>query len=234
MRDRARTAMLTSSCLILLALPIAAIGTASCSSSPMSPTATGSGSGSQSTTGSGTGSLRLMLTDAPIDDVEKVNIFFTSVTIKPAGKPVEELALDLAVNPVDLLTLQGTVTELAGGVVPAGDYQFIHINIDASRSTIVVDGVEKPLQIPSGEIKILGNFSVGGSETTVLTLDFDAEKSLLLRGNGQWLMKPVIFVMKGNGDDGDGENDVVDDEEEAGEDAGGRGGRGGRGGGAGL
>jgi hypothetical protein len=183
---------------------------ASCTGGPIPPTSTtgptlpGPGGGREATPIGGTGTLKLMLTDAPIDEVEKVNIFFTSVTVKPAGKPVEELPLNLAVNPVDLLTLQGTVTDFAGGLVPAGDYEFIHINIEESLSSIVVGGVEKSLQIPSEEIKILGTFTVGGPGVTTLTLDFDAQRSLLLRGNGEWLMKPVIVVLGGNG--GTGEN----------------------------
>jgi hypothetical protein len=68
---------------------------AACGGSPTSP--------------SGNTNLRLMLTDAPIEGLEKVNIYFTSVTVKPVGKPTEELALQLQENPVDLLTLDDKV-----------------------------------------------------------------------------------------------------------------------------
>lgn len=229
MTHRARTTMLTSTCLMaFLALPIAAIATASCSGTPISPTST---AGPASRSGSSVGSLRLMLTDAPIDDVEQVNIYFTSVTVKPVGKPVEELSIDLPVNPVDLLTLQGTVAEFAAGLVPAGDYEFIHVNIDEDRSSLVVNGVEQSLQIPSEEIKIVGTFNVGGTGTTVLTLDFDAKKSLLLRGNGEWLMRPVIVVTGQSANGGILDDDEDDDEDEEDEDGQGRGrGRGGQGG----
>ncbi len=43
------------------------------------------------------------------------------------------------------------------------------------------------------EIKILGGFVVADDTTTTITLDFDVEQSLVLLGNGGWLLKPVII-----------------------------------------
>ena len=51
-----------------------------------------------------------------------------------------------------------------------------------------------PLRIPSQEIKILGGFRVDDDGTTTITLDFDAERSLVKLGNGEWLLKPVIAM----------------------------------------
>jgi Domain of unknown function (DUF4382) len=148
------------------------------------------------TSPSGNSNLRLMLTDAPIDDVEEVNIFFTSVTAKPVGQPpIElELVLDPQDNPMDLLTLDDKVIGFATGVVTPGDFEYIRINIDASRSNIVENSVQKPLRVPSEEIKVLGGFKVDENHLTTLTLDFDAEASLVSLGNGGWLLKPIVVV----------------------------------------
>jgi len=156
---------------------------AACSGSPTSP--------------SGNANLRLMLTDDPIEGLEKVNIYFTSVTVKPVGEPPKELTLQLQENPVDLLTLDDKVIGFAAGVVMPGDFEFIHINIDESQSSIVVNGTRKPLRIPSEEIKILGGFKVDENHVTTLTLDFDAQASIVTLGNGGFLLKPVI-VKTGN------------------------------------
>jgi hypothetical protein len=91
---------------------------------------------------------------------------------------------------VDLLTLDNQVIALATGAVPAGDYEFIQIEIDPAQSSVLENGVTKSIQTPSNEIKILGGFTVDGD--TTVTLDFDAAKSLLPLGNGAWLLKPVI------------------------------------------
>ena len=51
---------------------------------------------------------------------------------------------------------------------------------------MVVDGVEKELEIPSGDksgIKLVHGFEIAPCGTTTITLDFDAEKSLIKKGN---------------------------------------------------
>jgi hypothetical protein len=156
---------------------------AACSDSPSSP--------------SGSGNLRLMLTDAPAG-VDQVNIYFTSVDAKPVGGPVERLQLELATNPIDLLTLDDRVIGFATGAVEPGDYEFIHINIDQDRSYLVENGVRKPLRTPSQEIKVVGGFSIDDDETTTLTLDFDADASLNKLGNGDWMLRPVVIITGNN------------------------------------
>jgi hypothetical protein len=174
---------------------LATIGV-SCGESPSAPSSGARGS-----------SLRLLLTDAPIDDVEQVNIYFTDVTVKPVGQPPQDLALQLSANPVDLLTLRNRVTALAAGVVPPGNYEFIHINIDQSRSNLVERGVRRSLRVPSQEIKILGGFDVRDDQTTTLTLDFDARASLLRLGNGDWLLRPVVVKTGQRGNQDEEEDD---------------------------
>jgi Domain of unknown function (DUF4382) len=183
MMKRMRQLKLTPVYVLALTVLVVAGLVAACSGSPTSP--------------SGNTNLRLMLTDAPIEGLEKVNIYFTSVTVKPVGKPPEELTLQLQENPVDLLTLDDKVIGFAAGVVTPGDFEFIHINIDESKSFIVVKGVETPLRVPSEEIKILGGFTVDTNNATTLTLDFDAQASIVTLGNGGFLLKPVI-VKTGN------------------------------------
>jgi hypothetical protein len=185
MTQRITPGTLKSACLAaVIGLSLAGLLTASCSDGgPTSPSANSN--------------LRLMLTDAPIDDVEEVNIYFTDITVKPVGQPVQTLALQLQTNPIDLLTLDDQVVAFAAGAVTPGNFEFIHINIDASKSNIVENGVEKPLRVPSEEIKVLRGFTVDANHVTSLTLDFDARASLVALGNGGWLLRPVI-VMTGN------------------------------------
>ena len=159
-----------------IAALVLAIG---CSDGPSSP--------------SGAGNLRLMLTDAPAG-VDQVNVYFTSVDAKPVGGSMERLTLQLATNPVDLLTLDDKVIGFAVGEVSPGDYEFIHINIDQDRSFLVENGVRKTLRVPSQEIKVVGGFAIEDDHTTTLTLDFDADASLNKLGNGDWILRPVVIV----------------------------------------
>jgi len=167
---------------VALAAVVSVVGllAAACSDSPTSPSGTGS-------------NLRLMLTDAPAG-VDQVNIYFTSVDAKPVGRSVEHLDLQLASNPIDLLTLDDKVVGFAAGEVDPGEYEFVHINIDESRSYLIENGVRKTLRVPSQEIKVVGGFSIDDDHVTTLTLDFDADASLNRLGNGDWMLRPVVII----------------------------------------
>ena len=165
---------------LIAALAASGLLLAACGDNPASPSGTGS-------------NLRLMLTDAPAG-VDQVNIYFTSVDAKPVGRSLEHLTLNLSANPTDLLTLDDKVVGFAAGEVDPGAYEFLHINIDESRSYLVENGVRKPLRVPSQEIKVVGGFEIDDAHVTTLTLDFDADASLNKLGNGDWMMRPVVLI----------------------------------------
>ena len=68
------------------------------------------------------------------------------------------------------------------------------INLNESESYLIFDGEQLPLQVPSEEIKIVGGFEVDANSVTTVLLDWDAAESLVLRGNGEWLLTPVITM----------------------------------------
>lgn len=138
--------------------------------------------------------LRVELTDAPTDELAAVNVYISGLTVKPTDGPVERIAQDI--GPVDLLALRETRELLVAAQVAPGDYEFIRVEFDEAGSSVVdaATNRELPLQIPSREIKVLGGFIVAPDATTTVLLDFDADRSLIRRGNGQWLLKPVILL----------------------------------------
>ena len=143
---------------------------------------------------SGSPNLVVRLTDDHTLQVDKVRLYFTTVKAKPVDGPTETLNLELTTNPQDLLVLQDTVITLATADVPLGEYNFLMINLDEAASHLVLrNGDQVPVRIPSEEIKILGGFEVADETTTTITLDFDAEQSLVSLGNDGWLLKPVII-----------------------------------------
>jgi len=138
------------------------------------------------------GTLTVRLTDAPLEGVFSINVYVSGLSIKPSGEPAESIASELGV--FDLLALQGTTAELVSLDVAPGSYEYIRIDLDQNRSSVVTDpgGSELPLAISSEEIEVEGGFEVPEDGETVLTLDFDAEASLLQLGNAQWRLTPVI------------------------------------------
>lgn len=148
--------------------------------------------GSDSPTGVASGTLAVEMKDAPTDELAELNVYIVGLTVKPVDGPVERIAAEVGL--VDLLELQSTTELLATVPLEPGPYTFIQVDLDQERSNVVelASGAELPLQIASQEIKVLGGFEVFGGDTTRLTLDFDAAQSLRKRGDGSWLLVPVI------------------------------------------
>lgn len=149
-----------------------------------------------SPTGPESQNLTIMLTDDHTDRLQSVNVFVESLTVKRSGAPVEhDVPVVLASNPQDLLLLTDDVVPLAVGSLEPGAFEFIQVELDESRSSVVEDdGTEKSLRIPSEEIKIVGGFEIPEDGSVEIVLDFDVEASMVLLGNDEWLLRPQIVI----------------------------------------
>lgn len=183
-KEKALTRLVTKSCsaLFLTALLAAALG---CNhDSPTAPEPPGQ--------------LTIRLTDAPTDEVSRIDVYITGLKIKPADGPVVRISNEI--GPVELLSLRATTRDLVSIGVAPGPYEFVEVELDQSRSSVVerATGATRPLQIASEKVQVQGGFVVPEIGDEVLTLDFDAGASLRHLGNGDWLLTPVI-VMLGEG-----------------------------------
>ena len=146
--------------------------------------------------GASTGTLNIGLTDGPIDSAAAVVIQFTGLELKSAGGPPEVFEIDpdacdfddsTGSCSIDLLTLQGTeYRTLFGQNVPAGDYQWVRLLVNAERtvhdSYIAFDGGPQcSLWIPSGAetgLKIVSGMTVTANGVSNYMLDFDVRTSI--------------------------------------------------------
>jgi hypothetical protein len=107
------------------------------------------------------------------------------------------LAVSEQCQTLDLLTLQNGVTEAVGVVaLPPGRYGQIRLLI--ADASVVVQGEEHPLEIPSGSesgLKINGGFELFDGEATTITLDFDAGRSVQFEPGRGYMMTPVIELI---------------------------------------
>jgi hypothetical protein len=152
---------------------------------------------------------------------------------REGGPGGEWLPVSEQCQTMDLLTLQNGVTEAVGvAALPPGRYGQIRLLI--ADASVVVQGVEQALVIPSGSesgLKINGGFELFDGEATTITLDFDAGRSVHYEPGTGYMMTPVIELIDvsehaaapGAGGDRGGVNPGVDG-------AGGRPGSGGAGG----
>ena len=137
--------------------------------------------------------LRVLLTDAPAD----VDAVFVSIDLVLAYACADESCttgswvelMDEAVT-VDLLTLQGATAELAELDLPAGTYEQVALFL--SEASIVVRGEEYELPISNEMPSVLHRLDLENGTRTELTLDFDAERSLLWSNDAGWSLRPAL------------------------------------------
>ncbi len=157
---------------------------------------------SSSTTGptqSSTGTMQVSMIDSPAA-YDQVNIVVDSVQahIATSDSTSGWMTLNRVSKTYDLLKLVNGANAVIGqAAVPVGRYSQIRLYI-GSGSTVVVNGVSKPLNTPSGSqsgVKLNVDATIQPDITYVLTIDFDANRSIVTTGNPSnptYTLKPVI------------------------------------------
>lgn len=149
----------------------------------------------------GTGILSVSLTDAP-GEYEAVLIDLQGLRINASSDSLDEngwqdLTLD-TMGQIDLLELtNGNSILLTEDELPTGRINQMRM-ILGSNNEIVVDGDTLALETPSAQqsgLKFNIHADIVEGETLQMTLDFDAEKSVIAKGNGMYSLKPVITVI---------------------------------------
>jgi len=99
-------------------------------------------------------------------------------------------------NPIDILHFRlGKDTLLAAKDIPAGTIQQIRLVLNNTGNRVVVGGKSYDLTTPSGQtsgVKLNVHDKLKAGIAYTLTLDFDAAQSIVLTGNGKYILKPVI------------------------------------------
>jgi hypothetical protein len=162
-----------------------------------------------------TGTLRLGITDAPVDLASEVVVEFIGVELKPRDGAA--FSVDFAPKRLDLLGLQGTNRALLldGETVPAGTYEWLRLKVKADPNVggdsylrLTQGGEQCELRIPSGDetgLKLVRGFTVGVGSVTDFTVDFDLRKSVVAPpgqkttlgtcGGQAWLLKPALRMV---------------------------------------
>ena len=178
-----------------------------------------SGCGNSSTSGSQPGSqpgaqlgiLHVSLTDASASGFDAVNVTVRKVRVHQSATASDNDPgwSEITLNPpkkINLLDLANGVLESLGQTpLPAGHYTQLRLVLSRNTganiaNSVVLSGTtdEIPLDTPSAVqsgIKLINEFDVAPGQLVDLVLDFDALKSVVRRGNGTYLLKPVIHII---------------------------------------
>lgn len=161
-----------------------------------------------------TGRVKVTLQDAPFG-AEKVEVTISEVSVHfvpkgGKGTAGDEDAAATDGDPTkagwhavlkgkktfDLLALKDDPTSL--GELALGEGKITQIRLFLSEDeapTITVDGKTSEMNVPSGKVKITGNFDVTPGTETTIALDFDVESSLKQQGDG-YTMRPTVKLVK--------------------------------------
>ncbi len=148
----------------------------------------------------GNSRMEVRLTDAP-GDYQKVLIDIQSVEIHTDANADDKdggwtTLGNIHPGVYNLLDFSnGKDTLLAASDLPAGNISQIRLILGPDNSLVLKDGTPKPLKTPSGQqsgLKVKINAQLVSNVTYVVLLDFDASKSIVARGNGDYNLKPVI------------------------------------------
>ena len=168
-----------------------------------------------STDGSeGKSKLNLYLTDAPAE-YEEVNVDVQKIRIRylPSGDTTDTTAsegksrwVELPIEPfrINLLELTDTDTLIAMTEdLKPGRYSELRL-ILGEDNDIVIGGEAYKLTTPSAQqsgYKIKFDARLESDEELDLSIDFDAERSVVKAGNsGKYILKPVLKAFKGRVD----------------------------------
>lgn len=140
----------------------------------------------------GTAHMTVKLTDAP-GAFDAVILNIKSVVVVTDNG---EHTLNVTGGSFDLLRFRsGRDTVLAAQDIPAGTIQQIRLVLNDTGNRVIVGGVSYDLTTPSGQtsgvkLNVHDNLVAGIGYT--MLLDFDAAQSIVLTGNGKYILKPVI------------------------------------------
>lgn len=138
------------------------------------------------------GTLKVSITDDPfpIDFIDEANVTIIKVEIRmkndTSGNSYMTLMEDtLEYNLLDLRN--GVIAELLELEIPVGSYDLIRLYVDKA-SISIKEGDTYELKVPSGSqtgIKVFVNpaIQIEGGLTSELLLDFNLDKSFVLKGN---------------------------------------------------
>ena len=140
------------------------------------------------------GTLEVRVTDQPGAEVSAVVLTVQNIEVSTSDG-AESGWQTVLTGPFefDLLQLDGVEEILGSAMLEVGRYQQIRLEIVSAQVTIP-NGV-RSAAVPSDKLRLVGGFEVVESETTIVTLDFDAQRSVVfVPGQGPQL-KPVVKLL---------------------------------------
>jgi hypothetical protein len=150
----------------------------------------------RSTYEKGQGSIDLRVTDKAPEGIKSLFITASRVRVKQGTDDDGSGWIDLVTDPVtfDLVAVVDIEKSLGITKLPAGHYG--QLRMDIVKAIAVNDSDEEiVVTVPSSSLRLVSGFKVPTEGSVVLTLDFDANASLIETGPGKLIFKPVLQLL---------------------------------------
>lgn len=123
---------------------------------------------------------------AKLIDPTEVNVRISSVELHKDGKWVD---FEPQQKNFELLSLENVATLIGTNKLEAGKYTQIRFKVDEG-SVKLPDGTTAQLKVPSEKIRTAREFTIEGSKTTALYIDFGEES--IVKAWDRYILKPVV------------------------------------------
>ena len=141
------------------------------------------------------GTLEIRVTDQPTDGVTSILVTVSNIEVNVSGDSEDAGWRTVIDQPrqFDLVKLRGVEEILGTATLEPGRYG--QIRLEVTEVVLTIRDNVRMAQVPSKKLRLVGGFDLLAGATTVLTLDFDAEKSVVFRPGIGPLLKPVVRLL---------------------------------------
>ena len=147
------------------------------------------------------GILELRVTDVPPQhNVTRINVILTDVRVnRSATTDTDAGWLGVFAGPVEFDLLQLKASEVASilgeSSIEVGHYSQVRMDVQLVNAVIDGQSTSTGIELPSSTLRLVGSFDIKENQRTILTIDFDAEKSLVFTGEGKVIFKPTVTLI---------------------------------------
>jgi len=141
------------------------------------------------------GLLHLRVKHRPFDGASSIQVTVKNIQVQKAGSPkgLDWITVIKGGRIFDLVGLEQGEGVLGGKTLAEGSYSRVQLDIVSVKVT--VKGQKKPAIVGSNRLREIRSFNIDMATVAVLTLDFDAARSLAVAESGEIQFKPVVRLL---------------------------------------
>ena len=155
------------------------------------------------------GTLEIRVTDQPTEGATSILVTVRNIEVKVSGDGGDAgwRTVIAEARQFDLVKVRGIEKILGSATLEPGRYQ--QIRLEVAEAVLTIRGNERAAAVPSEKLRLVGGFDVTAGVTTILSLDFDADRSIIFRPGAGPQLKPVVKLLVRSGSQSPAEASIV-------------------------